>query len=309
MGISRNGSVLVTGGRGFVGRGVVKLLQQSRYNTLSLDQSETAGDTARREQLLQERTCDVTDALGLSRLLADHPVNAIIHLAAILPTAAQRDPLRATKVNVQGSLNLLELARSYSVQRFVFGSSLSVYGTWPADYAVSESDRAAPEDLYGAAKLYVERLGAAYREAHSIHFVSLRIGRVVGPGSQSPTSAWRSAIFERLGTNQPAEISMPYSGAERLLLVHVDDVAKMLVTLLEAPSLEHAVYNAPCESMTTADLQLAVESLNANIRFRLGEQKAAGNPRLLDSNRFLQEFRFQTVSISEQLRIAARKQV
>lgn len=249
--------------------------------------------------------CDITDAEQLSRMFAERPVGAIIHLAAILPTAAQREPLRATQVNVQGSLNLLEIARRFGVRRFVFGSSLSVYGTWPADHVVSESDRAAPEDLYGAAKLYVEQLGSAFREIHGIEFVSLRIGRVVGPGAHSATSAWRSAIFELLGTKQPAEISMPYLGSERLLLVHIEDVASMLFTLLEAPSLAHVIYNAPCQSMSGNDLRATVESLNANIRFRLGEQKTAGNPQLLDSNRFRKEFRFDTVPISERLRITA----
>ena len=86
-------------------------------------------------------------------------IEGIIHLAAILPTAAQRNPLRATQVNVQGSANVLEMARVFQVRRVVFGSSLSIYGTCAADHIVSELDRAAPEDLYGAAKLYVEQLG------------------------------------------------------------------------------------------------------------------------------------------------------
>ena len=107
--------------------------------------------------------------------------------------------LAATQVNVEGSLNLLEMARQFEVRRFLFGSSLSVYGTCPAHQVVTEMDRAAPEDLYGAAKLYVEQLGEAYRQAHGLEFVSLRIGRVVGPGARSATSVWRSEIFECLG--------------------------------------------------------------------------------------------------------------
>jgi UDP-glucose 4-epimerase len=306
MSATNKGFVLVTGGRGFIGRAVVKLLQQSGSCLISLDQSELESKTDSNAQV-QETVCDITNTAQLSRLFAERPVSAIVHLAAVLPTAAQRDPAHATQVNVQGSLSLLELARHFRVGRFIFGSSLSVYGTWPADYTVSESDRAAPEDLYGAAKLYGEQLGAAFRDLHDIDFVSLRIGRVVGSGSQSATSAWRSEIFELLGTKQPTEIFMPYLGSERLLLVHVDDVAKMLVTLLEAPSLSRAIYNAPCESMSGNDLRLTVESLNANIRFRFGEQKAAGNPHLLDSDRFLQEFHFDAAPLSERLRIAAGK--
>ena len=105
---------------------------------------------------------------SLQQVFETRHIGGIIHLAAILPTAAQRDPVRATQVNVTGSLHLLELAQRFEVKRFVFGSSLSVYGTCPADRFVSEADRAAPEDLYGAAKLYVEQLGEAYRQSHGV---------------------------------------------------------------------------------------------------------------------------------------------
>ena len=67
-----------------------------------------------------------------------------------------------------------------------------------------KADRAAPEDLYGAAKLYVEQLGKALADSGVLQFVSLRIGRIVGPGARSATSAWRSAIFELLQTRRPA---------------------------------------------------------------------------------------------------------
>src|SRR6202011_3572266 len=76
--------------------------------------------------------------------------------------------------------------------------------------------------------------GEAYRQQHALDFVSLRIGRVVGPGAQSKSSAWRSEIFEYLGTQEPGEVIVPFRPAGRLLLVHVDDVAKMLLTLLHA---------------------------------------------------------------------------
>ena len=161
------------------------------------------------------------------------------------------------------------LAQRFEVKRFVFGSSLSVYGTCSADRFVSEADRAAPEDLYGAAKLYVEQLGEAYRQSHGLEFTSLRIGRVVGTGAESATSAWRSEIFEKLASTDASEILLPYVGSERILLVHVDDVAKMLVALLQAACPAHGVYNAVCESVIVSDLKHEVERLNSNVRVQL----------------------------------------
>src|SRR5215831_9515450 len=140
-------SILVTGGRGFVGRTLVKLIQRSGYSVVSLDRLPI---TDAGEAGCEEIECNLSDTEGLRGIFERQHVRKIVHLAAILPTAAQLNPIRATEVNVQGSLNLLELAREFKVRRFVFGSSLSIYGTHSVDQTVSERDRAAPEDLYGA---------------------------------------------------------------------------------------------------------------------------------------------------------------
>lgn len=297
------GAVLVTGAQGFLGRAVSRALEQKSYRVLQLDcvaaASSAAGITAVQ--------CDIANEQELKQVTERHPVDCIVHLAAVLPTAAQRDPVRATRVNIQGSLNLLELAQRLGVQRFVFGSSLSIYGTCTPDVVVSETRPAAPEDLYGAAKLYVEQLGRAYGECCHLEFVSLRIGRVVGPGSGSTTSAWRSQIFELLQAQQPSEILLPYIASERLLLVHVDEVARAIVSLLGAPRLAHAIYNAPCESWVVSDLKQELESLNPHLRVALGNAPAQGNPRLLDFARFQTEFGFVSLPLGERLRLAAGK--
>ncbi len=245
--------------------------------------------------------CDVSNGDQVQGLFETSRIHGIVHLAAILPTAAQREPLLATQVNVYGSLHLLEMARRFGVRRFVFGSSLSVYGTYPVGQVVSELDRASPEDVYGTAKLYVERLGEAYRQAHGIEFVSLRIGRVVGAGAASVTSAWRSQIFELLGAPDGGEIRLPYSGSETLLVAHADDVARMLAELLLAMQPAHGVYNAVCEPVVVDDLKREVERLNPRVLVALGGQKALGNPRALDCSRFAGEFRFRSGSLFEQM--------
>jgi nucleoside-diphosphate-sugar epimerase len=298
-------TVLVTGGQGFVGRAVVKLLRREAYRVVTLDQSDSFATAGANGAIV----CDISDAEHLRAVFEEQcdrkKIANIIHLAAILPTVAQRDPARATRVNIEGSLHLLEMARQFGVRRFVFGSSLSVYGTWPPDKVISETDRAAPQDLYGIAKLYVEQLGALSHQHHSLEFVSLRIGRVLGEGAQSATSAWRSEIFELLHIDHPAEIVLPYEGSERILVTHVDDVARMLLILIRSPQLEHLVYNAPCESLMVADLKREIESLNPKLNVKLGSGRAIGNPARLDCCRFEREFGFSAAPIFAHLKTAA----
>jgi nucleoside-diphosphate-sugar epimerase len=300
-------SVLVAGGRGFIGRSVCALLEQKGYRVLSVDQANDHAPHFNSARSHRNLHCDLADSAQVRKLFATESVDGIIHLAAVLPTAAERDPLLATRVNIGGSVNLLEMARQFAVLRFVFASSLSIYGTHSLEECVSEEHRAYPEDLYGAAKLYIERVGEAYRQQHALDFVSLRIGRVVGPGTQSKSSAWRSEIFEYLGTQEPREVIVPFRPAGRLLLVHVDDVAKMLLTLLQAGRTKHAVYNACCESVCVADLKHELKRLNRNITLRGGTGNAAGNPQFLNATRFESEFGFRPAPIFEQLRRAAGK--
>jgi len=297
-------SIVVTGGRGFLGRATVKLLRRAGFPVLSLDRNPVEMPASGPGEEIQ---CDLANRAQLRPVFETEQVRAIIHLAAVLPTAAQQNPLLATEVNIQASSQLFEMARQFGVQRVVFGSSLSIYGTYSAEQMISEQARAAPEDLYGAAKLYVEQLGQAYRECHGVDFVSLRIGRVVGPGARSTTSAWRSQIFELLKTEYPCEILLPYRAAERILVLHVDDVAAMLMAVIGAPQMAHSVYNAPCSAIVVGELKRLLEHLNRKISVRLADAVPAGNPQMLDFRRFQNEFRLETVAIFDRLRTAAGK--
>lgn len=297
-------SVLVTGGRGFIGRAVVKLLRRKGYPVISLDRSPVP---ANEFSGWLEIEGDVSQGPGFRSAVRTHRIHDIVHLAAILPTAAQQDPLSAVQVNLHGGLSVLQEAEELGVRRLVFGSSLSVYGTYPGDQVVSEADLARAGDSYGGAKKHVEEQGQVCRQRGDTDFVSLRIGRVVGAGSNSVTSAWRSEIFELLKSEYPAEIFIPYRPSERILVAHVDDVAKMLLTLVSAQHTEHAIYNAPCESIVVDDLKRFVESLNPNLTVKLGDGRPLGNPQMLDFSRFQNEFKVETVPLFKRLRRVAGK--
>jgi len=299
----RQNFVLVTGAEGFLGRIFTALLEGSGERVIALD-SLTSPSSAGASQTVRA-ACDIRNKAELENIFRQNCIDRIVHLAAILPTAAQKDPAGATEVNIAGSLNLLALGLRYGLRRMVFASSLSVYGTCAAGRVVSEEERAAPQDLYGAAKLYIEQQGRAFAASSKLEFLSLRIGRVVGPGARSTTSAWRSEIFELLQSEQPASVALPYMASERVLLAHVEDAARALLAVLRATRPAHTVYNAPCESWVVGDLKRKLESLNPKLRVTLGEEPVQGNPRSLDFSRFQREFAFTAMPLSERLLRAA----
>ena len=154
----------------------------------------------------------------LAEVMQSGPFEIIMHVAAVLNTASRGQPDEALRVNIGSSLTLLHLATQSKVQKFIFGSSISVYGPKLfAEYgAVSEEDPAAPNTIYGVSKRYVELAGQDYHEHGTFQFVAVRIAMVVGLGAVNTSTPWRSQIFERLRDQQSTRIDLSFARPERL---------------------------------------------------------------------------------------------
>ncbi len=115
-------SFLVTGGSGFLGKPVCEYLIRQGHTVLdvSLETIPIQG--------CQSFQADISRLVELEPVFAEQKFDAILHLAALLHTASWKDPAGAYRVNVQGSYNLLEMARKYHVPRFVFGSTVDALG-------------------------------------------------------------------------------------------------------------------------------------------------------------------------------------
>jgi len=299
--------ILVTGARGFIGRCVCSVLTEHGRSVVGLDRKgmepRVGGPSPCR---LVE--CDIRDRDRIEQLFQDYSFGAVVHLAALLRTASESNPLAAAEVNILGSLNLLEAARRFGVTKFIYASSLCVYGSMscPSGRATTEGHLAAPDDVYGTTKRYVEIAGAVYRRQFAVQFTALRICNVLGPGAHSRTSPWRSEVFERMGLSYGAEVAIPYRGDEALPLVHVEDVADMVECLVGAKETSFSVYNALSETWKLSRLAEFIRSLDDNLRITFGEATAGGSPRAIDSRRFAGEFGYAPVSLKERLRRAAR---
>jgi nucleoside-diphosphate-sugar epimerase len=199
----------------------------------------------------------------------------------------------------------LEAARQFHVPKVIYGSSISVYGTLFTQH-INDSQLLkappAPEGVYGTAKRYVELVGEIYQQQFGIQFVALRIASVIGMGVTSPTSLWRSDIFEKLKSTDDVKITIPYQPGEALPLVYVEDVAEMIKCLVEARHIPLTVYNTPAETWTMQALAEYITSLAPNIRFCFGESKS-GNPTVISGQQFIIDFGYApAMSIKDRLR-------
>jgi nucleoside-diphosphate-sugar epimerase len=288
------GVVMATGASGHIGREVCRQLKAAQMNLLPVD---------RRSADAQEIVpCDLTVATDLSHLFEAHAVRAVIHLAAILPSAFHRDPLTAADVNLGGSVELLRQAVKMRVKRFVFASSMSVYGSSSTGRPLTEDDPATPDEPYGASKRVVELVGETLAKANAIEFVSLRIARVVGPGIKQTSSPWRSDIFEPSPGQK--SINIPFAPEAVLSLVHVEDVASMLVMLVDVPQMRSLVYNTPVELWKAQQLKQIVEEAKG-IRVALQQDGVDGGP-ICNGSQFAREFGFRLRGLRSHLSAQVR---
>lgn len=274
--------ILVTGSFGFVGRNVCARLSRESLSFVGIDRRGPA-------------PCDIIDRDAVRHLFSAQRIDTVIHLAALLPSACRRDPAEATRVNILGSANLLDVAAESGVKRFIFGSSISVCS--------AQTD----PDLYGAGKRYIECYGLNLARAHPLEFAALRIATVIGPGARHTASTWRSEIFEKLGAGESYCIRIPLPADAIVSLVHVEDVARMLVLLATCPRIPDPVYDTPAEEWRIRDLKSLVESIDANLIITPEDPGSLQVPPLADGAPFARDFAWQAPPLRDRLAAAAEE--
>lgn len=174
--------VLVTGGSGMIGSHVVeRLLAAGAGEVVVLDQVIQERNLAAALASGRVRTvaADVRDREALRRVVPGS--DAIVHLAAMLMWPARHDPKPAFEINVVASHDLLELAVELGVARFVFASSISVYGAPPDDRPIDEQAPLNARTFYGAGKAAIELFCRALKDMYGLNYIALRLATVYGP--------------------------------------------------------------------------------------------------------------------------------
>ena len=163
-----NTVVLVTGANGEIGRSLLRALaQHGSYDVVSLDLTPLPVEM--RALVSASYVGNIMDRHLLDQLAAQHEIDLIFHLAALLSTRGERDPELAHHVNVEGTLHVLRIAQKQSSRsglpvRFLFPSSIAVYGLPSLEVKravgrVREEQWNVPITMYGCNKLYCEHLG------------------------------------------------------------------------------------------------------------------------------------------------------
>ena len=243
---------LVTGGTGFVGANIVKDLVQNGHQVVSFDINGL-------DQLLQDFLGeysssvafvqgDIVDPVSVERLGQDHQIDKIVHAAVytvnreVLEIERSRDVIA---INLEGTANLLELARTQKVSRFIYVSSGAAYGSaLPGDQTLNEETPAVPGNLYGITKFASEMITRRYGELHGLSTASVRLSTPYGPMERvTGHRAVMSVFYDWTGRAVRGETIIAEDMDQGRDYIYIADIADGIRAVLDAPALPHGLFN------------------------------------------------------------------
>ncbi len=230
----RQRTVLVTGGAGFIGSHLVDRYVELGHRVVVVDDL-TTGHLRNLNKAAKFYHTSITQPAVEEIFQREQPQVVNHHAAQISVADSVRDPLKDAAINIQGTLRLVELSRSYGVDRFIFSSSGgTIYGE-PERTPCDESHPVNPLSPYALSKFAAEAYLELYRKTFRLNYVTLRYGNVYGPRQDPHGEAGVVAIFIRamLEGGQPRIFG---TGEQERDFVAVSDVVEANMLAMEKGS-------------------------------------------------------------------------
>lgn len=240
--------ILVTGGAGFIGSSLVdELLKENNYQITVIDNFDPFYDKQIKQKNIEYNLNnpnykfieeDIRNYASLKSKISS--IDIIVHLAAkagVRPSIL--DPVSYQQVNVQGTQNLLEMAKELNCKQFVFGSSSSVYGINPNVPWIESDYVLQPISPYAATKVSGELLGHVYSKLYDIRFIALRFFTVYGP-RQRPDLAIHK--FAKLMLEDKA-IPMYGDGSSQRDYTYVEDIVSGVISAINYTLTNYEIIN------------------------------------------------------------------
>ncbi len=228
--------ILVTGGAGFIGSHLSEKYVLKGHNVVCFDNFANGG-LGNIRSLLNHKNFklvngDVRDFNSLEKIVSSG-VDSIVHLAAqIHVDRSIIEPRETNETNVLGTLNILELARRYDVERVVFASTSEVYGS--AQYVpMDERHPLDPQHPYGASKLAADRMCYAYIQTYGANICIARLFNTFGPRQKDSGYGGAISIFTKRVMNARPPIIYG-DGTQSRDYLYIEDAIAAYEMILES---------------------------------------------------------------------------
>jgi nucleoside-diphosphate-sugar epimerase len=198
------------------------------------------------------------------------------------------------QIEMEGSRNVLEMARLAGFRRLTFFSSVDCYRGWPHECEIWHEDSYLPPLAFSPianCKRAVEQLGFLYSKTYGLSFVSLRVGRVYGPGASSPQPIRQ--MIEDSVAGKTVDLSGT-SASVRAHTVYAEDVGESTSLIHLAQSLQHYIYNiSDGTDPTMLEIARTVRELIPGAQITLGASREDNPGHMgVDVERLREEFGF-----------------
>ncbi|MDY6827321.1 MAG: NAD(P)-dependent oxidoreductase [Bacillota bacterium] len=243
--MNSNWKVLVTGSEGFLGRYLVDALDTAGYHVYRFDRREPSD----KKELTSFTFGDIRDKEVVDRAVAG--MDAVVHAAAAL-AQFQQDEKIMCEINVGGTENILAASLRHGLKKFIFISSVEVYGPPPV-LPCPEDVPLEPICEYGRNKVAGEKLVFSYRR-QGLKTVVFRPPTIAGPGQNEP---FLLDQFRAVAGGK--RVIIPGSGRVRLQMVDARDVAEAVCLTLKNSGVDGEVFNLGSKNVPT--LRETIEAL------------------------------------------------
>jgi UDP-glucose 4-epimerase len=232
---------LVTGGAGFIGSHVAEHLARKGHRVVVLDDL-SGGFTENVPENCRFVEGSILDHALIDRLFSEHRFDYVYHLAAYAAEGLSHFIKRFNyNNNVIGSINLINAAVNHNVKRFVFTSSIAVYGAGQSQMTEEMAPR--PEDSYGIAKFAVEQDLKASHEMFGLDYTIFRPHNVYGE-RQNVGDRYRNVVGIFMNQLLQGEAMTIFGdGEQERAFTHIDDVAPAIAESVDMPSARNEIFN------------------------------------------------------------------
>ncbi|MFZ7128086.1 MAG: NAD-dependent epimerase/dehydratase family protein [Desulfobacterales bacterium] len=231
---------LVTGGAGFIGSYLIPALLDKGLEVVVFDLADKPASLSEISKRITYVRGDLGSASDLYRVMLRYEISDVFHLGALLAGPCEEDPIRGFRVNFDSTRFLLDASLAVNVRRFVFLSSISVFGR-DVPEPVTDGAVKNPETIYGQTKLASEHLLRWYADRRGIDTRAVRFTWVFGPGRTTGiTALYSSLVLDAIAKGKAIEIPNP---DERGDWLYAKDAVGAILALWAADNPGQRIFN------------------------------------------------------------------
>jgi threonine 3-dehydrogenase len=228
-------STLITGGTGFIGAEIVRLLLEKGEKDLFVfdinPSTKLLDEVADQVEVVRGDLGNFSQVMNIVKTCKPQ---VIYHLGGMLSVPSDADHAASFRANAMGTFHILEASKLFDVSQVLFSSTLATFALDIREDIISDYTIQRPQLFYGATKVFGELMGMFYKRKFGLDFRSVRYPSIVGPGVKTPgVVQYTSWVIEECAKGNPFTVYV--KPETRCPVMYFKDGAKSIVQLGEAP--------------------------------------------------------------------------